>query len=242
MTFPFSQYYNKLGDEFSPVLTLGRNPSLQTGKARLIWSQPEEYDFLSAEVNATIVSDSTDDSISGIGARTVSITYLSEDYFQHTEVVSMNGTTPVNLPFSIFRVNDVTVVTAGSRLTNDGEITVSDGGAVICAVIDPNMGTTFQSVYTIPADFKEGILTSAYLDVRTMGNPNAEVECFLYTRTAGGAVIAQFPAAMTRDAPQWDIVGITGSSIPSRTDIFWTGESFVQSANVVSGFGLLLVK
>lgn len=76
-----------------------------------------------------IVSTSASDTVAGIGAQQVEITYLTPapDFEKRTEIVTMNGTTPVNtVATNIFRVDYVRVSRAGSAGVAIGAISLQN--------------------------------------------------------------------------------------------------------------------
>lgn len=77
-----------------------------------------------------IVSDSANDTSAGTGGRTVAIDSLDENYNEQTTIVTLNGTTPVTISGTHIRPRAATVITAGSSLVNEGNITVRKAGEV----------------------------------------------------------------------------------------------------------------
>jgi hypothetical protein len=109
------------------------------------------------------VSDDTDDTSAGTGARTVEIEGLDSSWNVLTETVTMNGTTPVVTTGSFLRVYRARVVTAGSSGTNEGTITFTNttSSNIIAQISVDNsgFGQTLMACYTIPAG-KTGYLIS----------------------------------------------------------------------------------
>lgn len=81
-----------------------------------------------------IVSTSTDDTDGGIGVRTVMVHYLDENGDEDTEIVTLNGTTPVQLPYSTIRfVQFMHTNTRGSNTVAKGKLSIyrqSDSSAI----------------------------------------------------------------------------------------------------------------
>jgi hypothetical protein len=61
------------------------------------------------------ISDNSNDSIAGTGLRTVLIEGLKGDYSAYSEIVQLNGTTPVNLVEPLIHVNKIIPLSAGSN-------------------------------------------------------------------------------------------------------------------------------
>ena len=100
-----------------------------------------------------IVSDSTNDADGGTGAQTVKVTYIDGVGYERDIIVTMNGTTPVPLGVTGWRVNKTQVVTAGTGNKNDGNITVrwvSPDQATIFDYILAGDSLAHTCVYTIP--------------------------------------------------------------------------------------------
>ena len=62
-----------------------------------IWSQGGIYSYLSAASTLYISSSSTDDTVAGTGARTVTVSGLDNNFDEKVETVSLNGQTGVEL-------------------------------------------------------------------------------------------------------------------------------------------------
>lgn len=134
------------------ISALGNNPD--TAAPEDIWTGGGTYPWMTASTSLEILSASANDTALGTGARTVLIQGLDINYVEVNQVISMNGVTPVAIPTSIFRINGVAVVTAGSVGTNVGNITVRDaGGGTTRAIAQANYGFSRQSQFTIPAGY-----------------------------------------------------------------------------------------
>lgn len=114
-----------------------------------------------------VVSSNTNDTSAGSGCRTVAITSLNADYEpQDTVIVSLNGTTPVSLTGTYFRL--VSFVGASFGGTDQAGITtgsitlrVASAGATR-GLIGAGSTTSFHSHYTVPAG-KEALFSQSAL-------------------------------------------------------------------------------
>lgn len=81
-------------------------------------------------VQLSLVSSSAADAAAGTGMRAVAIGYIEHGTLAaKTEIVTMNGTTPVlTVATNIRFVNSMTMVSAGSGAKNAGAITATNGG------------------------------------------------------------------------------------------------------------------
>jgi hypothetical protein len=102
-----------------------------------------------------VVSTSTDDdsNVAGIGARTVTIYYLTAAGVEKTEVVALDGTTPVETAATdIWRINGFRVKTMGTSQGAVGTITVQElDTAPKYSAIIPGATRAYNSQYTVPA-------------------------------------------------------------------------------------------
>lgn len=81
-------------------------------------------------VQMSFVSSSVNDAAAGTGLRTLLMSYIEHSTLAaKTEVIAMNGTTPVlSVATNIRFINSLTMLTAGSGGKNAGAITVTNGG------------------------------------------------------------------------------------------------------------------
>jgi hypothetical protein len=137
----------------------------------------------------SLVSTSANDSSSGTGAQQVTITYLDAAFAVHTEVVTLNGTNPVNTVGTNYAYIESMVVTqVGSTGTNQGQVDIYTGTAgsgSIWGSIAVNGGVgdnqTFWCHHYVPAGVTCYILSmecTSYSVLGTMylahsGNPSA---------------------------------------------------------------------
>lgn len=107
------------------VNLFGQNPAVSTSY-ETIWQAGAVYAQLLAGVAMEVVSASANDTAAGTGARTIRVDYVSGSTFlPGYEVVILNGITPVPLvATNVIAINKVTVLTAGSGLTNAGNLDV----------------------------------------------------------------------------------------------------------------------
>lgn len=98
------------------------------------------YTEQTTNARRSLVSSSANDTSAGTGARTVTITYYDQNLLgPFTEVITMNGTTPVNtVGTNICFIERIESTTVGSQLSNVGTLTLkaatAGGGATIGTV------------------------------------------------------------------------------------------------------------
>lgn len=129
------------------------------------------YAFLTSEAALEVLSSSASDTAAGTGARTVLVRGLDDDYAEISEVVTLNGTTPVALTRAYMRVNAAVVVTAGSTGSNVGTVTlqVASGGAVQ-AEIPPGYGRSQCGAFTVPAAYQAWIVDALFSQTTMAAN------------------------------------------------------------------------
>jgi hypothetical protein len=137
----------------------GFNRSIETSY-ETVWNNGGGlYQFLSSASTLTLVSDSAADTMG------IYISGLDENYQEVTDLVSLNGLTPVVSNQAFYRVNQVTIVSG----ENTGNITVT-AGAVEQAYIEAGLGNAQGIIYTVPAG-KSLYIYTAHFTSGTV-NPN----------------------------------------------------------------------
>jgi hypothetical protein len=135
----------------------GRNNDIDTTTdPEDIWNGAGDYsgqDATGSEI-VDVFSSSTDDDVAGIGALTVQLSGLktSTSIAYETEDIVLTGTVIANSISSWWRINRVTVLTAGSTGNNVGEITVrqTTTTTVVFAIMPASFNQTSIAAYTIP--------------------------------------------------------------------------------------------
>lgn len=134
-------------------LAVGRKGTVNNVRTD-IWSGPTtQYVFPAAAIQMSLVSTSASDTLAGTGAQKVHLHYLDGSYNVQTEIVTMNGVTPVNtVATNILRINAVHVSQVGTNGAAVGSVSLTSvGGATTYALIEPNYNTARQAIYTVPA-------------------------------------------------------------------------------------------
>jgi hypothetical protein len=130
----------------------GWNDDVDTGAQETIWSYGGLLSPLTTARTLSIVSSSANDTAAGTGLRTVLVTGIDANRLEQAETVTLNGTTPVVTSASWLGVNRVTPTSAGSGLTNAGNITATASvDLTVQAYMAAGVGTTQQSFFFTPA-------------------------------------------------------------------------------------------
>jgi len=114
-----------------------------------IWPQGGLIAFPSAEAVVSVVSDNANDAAVGTGARMVMLTGVNDAFDVVTEIVTLNGLTPVLTATAFLFVNDAVVITVGSTNANEGLITFTISGN-LCNVIDIGKNITQAAAQIFP--------------------------------------------------------------------------------------------
>lgn len=102
-----------------------KRQNLGTSAERLWAASSGSFTFQSAGV-VSVVSSSANDTAAGTGARTVQIQGFDAGYAFISEIVTLNGTTPVNSVNSYTRITNAVVLTAGSAESNVGNVSLTN--------------------------------------------------------------------------------------------------------------------
>lgn len=102
-------------------------------------------------VQMTLVSTSAQDSAAGTGIRTLRFNYLDADLNPQSEIVALNGTTPVlTVATNVRWVGDLTGLTFGSEKHAVGNITVTNSGTRY-KLLDLEARATRSTAFRVPA-------------------------------------------------------------------------------------------
>lgn len=131
----------------------GRNPVVNNVRCTL-WEGPTcMYVFPAAAQQMAVSSTSTDDALAGTGIQKIKINYLDAAFIPRTEIVSLNGTTPVNtVATNIYRINGFYATQVGSNGVSVGAISLKNvAGTITYAFVNVTNNSARQAVFTIPA-------------------------------------------------------------------------------------------
>lgn len=207
--------------------------------AQDMWSGGGIYPFQSTVQSLEIVSASADDAAAGAGARTALVTGLDTDYQAVTELVVLNGLTPVALATQMLRVNDVHVLTAGSAGQNAGNVTVRlAGGGASQAIVLAGRNHLQQLVYTVPAGRIYEITDIAFSVVTSQAAGNTWAVFGRRFRAAGELFFNGLEVSIS-DLNTTIINLGTPIFLPPRTDLKYSAQANSASTLAVSIRGRL---
>jgi len=141
---------------YRSLYKFGYNPDVDTTE-ETVWGNAGDYIWLDSAVTMFVSSTSANDSGTGIGARTILIQGLDEDYNEIEETITLNGQTQVATQLSYLRVYRSFVTLAGSNEGTSGVIYIGSSGSTggvpnssVYASI--SIGNQTQiAAYTVPA-------------------------------------------------------------------------------------------
>jgi len=135
------------------LLKFGAHFDVDSGATKeLIWSPQVAWTPLTSASTLDVVSDSTNDTDGGTGARTVELIGLDSNWVEQTEEITLSGTTPVTTTKSWLRVFRMKVLTAGSTENNVGTLTATaTTGATVQCNIKAAYGQSLTAYWTVPA-------------------------------------------------------------------------------------------
>ncbi|MNJ52898.1 hypothetical protein D3C77_482620 [compost metagenome] len=144
---------------------------------------------MSGATSLEVVSSSAADASAGTGMRTMLVRGLNTAYEEISELVTLNGLTPVALAQQFFRINEATPVTVGTGQANTGVITIRGAGAGTTRAIMPaGIGSLRQAVYTVPAGY-DLVITSVLAVLNRVDTSDRWATISSWVRTSAGVII-----------------------------------------------------
>ena len=199
------------------------------------------YPWLTSASTLQVSSSSANDTAAGSGTRTVRIIGLDANYSSVTEVVTMNGVTPVVTANSFLRVNTFVAVapSASPTATNAGDITLQkSGGGNILAIM--RVGSNFgnSANFTVPAG-STALVNSLGFSVTGAVAAKAGEVALAHNGTGAMVVGARF--SIGSGIPYQHEIS-EGVFLPQRTDVIVRIPSVGQAATDFSGgFQMLII-
>ncbi len=172
---------------------------------------------------------------------TLLISGLNSSYIPQSEIVTLNGVTPVVSVNTYIRVHRITLVTTGSGNTNAGTITARHTTTVanVFAVMPIGFSISQGTYFTIPLGYTGFVINYMAASYNTA---TVTLECAFKTRLLGGPIFLLRPFVVSNG--QQTVVPVFGGLVfPEKTDIVMRMLSTSTSNSSVSGsYDLLLVK
>ena len=234
--------------KYSSVNKFGRSLDVDSGDDTDIWDLATQAIWIpptQARIHA-IVSTSANDTLLGVGARTIKIYGLTTwSTKEVSETIELNGATPVNTANSYVIIHRMKVTASGATAINSGILTATaatDG--TITAQIVANEGQTQMAIYGIPSNLKAYMkkyyvsaikaASSLGVEVKLLVNtaPDSQVLNYLVKHTIGIATEGTNYASHLFEP----YFGIQGPAI-----IKIQANSSANNTDVSAGFDLILI-
>lgn len=218
----------------SGIQKFGYNASVGHTAFETVWDGGGTYPYVDNAGTVAVTSDETGDDNGGI----VEVQGLDANYNLQTVTVEIGGSASTETFVRIFRMRLKTMPegdSAGDALPqNQGTLSATVDGRVI-AQIQPEIGQTLMSVYTVPAGYR------AYLVSFDVGNSkDQEVEAKVMKKDFANGVFNTVAYSTLRGTPfrkEYKIFEV----FDEKTDIEVRAKSNT-TASVSAGFELLLEK
>jgi hypothetical protein len=127
----------------------GFNNDVDAGAAEVVASFGGAFNIMTTADTLDVVSTSANDAAAGTGAISILIDGIDENFLRQTEVVALNGVTPVTTINQWLGVNRAVVLSSGSSQYNEGDINIDDTGGTVGtqAQIPAESSTTQQCIF-----------------------------------------------------------------------------------------------
>ena len=144
-----------------------------------------------AGADIDVVSSSAADDDGSTGATSVTVTYLDDSFNQATEVITMNGTTEVEMTEqNISFIQKAEITTSGTGLASAGAITIADvTGGGVHAIIDAGSKESGNCTWKIPAGHT-GYVHGFWYDVDSVAAGQGTAEIALQVAHAEASGVA----------------------------------------------------
>lgn len=167
----------------------GSNISVGTTQIVLNYNGSTALDTIPNSVVA-FVSSSANDTAAGTGARALQIFGINAAGAEQSEILVLNGTTPVNTANTYSKIlNRVLVASAGAGRTNSGIITGTAAGKTQCN-IPAGASLMRQLAYAVPTG-KKALYYSHYFDASKNSGGTNKIDLILKV-LRGGVVYTLF--------------------------------------------------
>lgn len=234
-------------DQIIGYRTFADSASLTADTPQDVWSAGGTKTRLTTAYTMSVVSASANDTVAGTGARYVLVEGLDSDYNKVSEVVTMNGATPVVTTQTFLRVYRTRVVLSGSGFTNAGVITTtSSTGGSTQSHIPAGFGISHASHFTIPAGYTGYYVKQVFSVYRNSGaasqSREVQFDLMLYS-PASNTVYNSTTYALNNVGSSLMMVEPRFSSpLPEKSDIWVRATADVSNTTSAVSQEILLVK
>jgi hypothetical protein len=229
----------------------GKNAITPNGSFADIWSYGPTLPVYpwpeAAETVRIRAGGNAADTAAGLGARSVTIFGLDENWNEVTETIATAGasaSTPTVITFR--RVYRVRVAAVGAlNVSNTGTILIENTASTdVLAEVRAGVGSTEQTHYTIPAGLT-GYISRVDAQVRTGTNKDADIRFLTRTNVGNGDAAPYGPNIIV---DQWDGLADFASAeysafrvYPEKTDIWFSAQGNGATTSVVITYDVFLL-
>ena len=151
-----------------------------------LWGCGGNLTYLTVAETLNVVSTDANDTSAGTGARSVAILGIDASFNVISDVVTLDGTTPVESAVAFYRITGLFLFQAGSSLTNEGTINFTSSiSATLQGCIDPGYSQGVQGFFTFGAGTKGIIKQAEFHCTRVGGGQTPDVNFRVYVRAPG---------------------------------------------------------
>lgn len=251
---PPQEYYLELAkgniSGAKQVLKFGYHDDIDTGNEEHVWIGGSTYGAYLFPIDVstlTVSSSSTDDDVTGTGARKITIEGLDTNWREVTVDVTLDGISSVTTTQTFRRVNRAFVKTAGSETFNVGNILIRHDGAgnYPVAYIKAKESQTQQAIYTVPVDKTAYLLSLSGAIVKSGGlTRNATIGFHATENTDSGSVrkLKQLLALESSGTTIYHKEFSVYEPYSEKTDLFsFAIDVSANNTQLFSNFGLIVV-
>lgn len=191
-----------------------------TANNRILTGSKDSYYPSQSGGLISVMSSSVNDTVLGTGARTLKITGLDGNWNEYSEVVGLQGTTPVVTTLAFMRVFEAVVMTSGTYgVANEGIISLYDTFSVEYTRILPNDGRGTLGIWTVPANKTAHLVSvNTYILPHKLGSLDVILQ--ENSTNTSRVVLHRFGAGAESAHVTFD----TRIKLLEKTDLFFTGK------------------
>ena len=225
------------------VTVFGYNPDVDTTRVT-VWPHAGILPLAQAALRLKVSSSSTNDTALGTGARTVFVGGLDANHNEISEIVTLDGQTPVLTTQSFLHINDAYVATAGSGLSAAGDIYFGDGVVTLGVpetvydLIKFDYNQRITGSYTVPAGHTGYVSQGLF----SAGQPGGSAQVVGRLLTVGADGIRRAAAITTVNNGVADYAFDYPIQIPEKTTLEATAQGSSNNNEASAMFVLILVR